>query len=84
MNEANARGIADILGGEAWQSGGNIWLVLFESPDGRMVAISEDLVCEYEGRDAFYEGRSSREVGLPTRQTGLPDDAGKILTARSG
>ncbi len=43
-NEEQATAVAEALGGTAWQSGGGIWLVLFDAGDGRFVAASEDLV----------------------------------------
>jgi hypothetical protein len=65
MYQQQAQAVADALGGEAWQSGGNIWLVRFRGPDGRLVVISDELVCEYEDNSAFDEGRSAKMIELP-------------------
>lgn len=65
MNQQQANAVATALGGDAWQSGGNIWLVRFRAPDGRLVVISDDLVCEYEDDDAFHDGRASKTIELP-------------------
>ena len=42
VTEEWARPLANLLGGEAYQSGGNIWVVLFQRPDGRFVVIGDD------------------------------------------
>jgi hypothetical protein len=62
MNEKNARAVAGALGGEAWHSGGNIWLVRFRGKGGRLVVVSEETVCEYEDEEAFYEGNAARSI----------------------
>lgn len=56
MNEKQAIVVAGVLGGEAWQSGGDIWLVLIERPDGKYVVISDEAACEYASRAAFDDG----------------------------
>jgi hypothetical protein len=65
MTQEQARGAAEALGGEAWQSGGNIWLVRFRGPDGRLVVISDDLIREYEDDAAFEDGRAAKTIELP-------------------
>ena len=47
MDERSAKVIAEVLGGASWHSGGGVWLVLKERPDGRLVVISDEVVCEY-------------------------------------
>jgi hypothetical protein len=64
MDEARATSVADALGGEAWQSGGGIWLVLVRRPDGHVVVFSDESVCEYENQDAFDEARATTTVML--------------------
>jgi len=65
MNEEQATAIAKALDGEAWQSGGNIWLVLIHRDDGKLVVISDEIVCEYENEEAFHEGaRATSSVYL--------------------
>ena len=54
-----AKSLAHVVGGEPYQSGGNIWVVLFERPDGRFVVIGEDGVDLYESAkhyESYYEG----------------------------
>lgn len=53
MKEEQAAAVAEILGGEAWQSGGGIWLVLKRRSDGRLVLVSDESVCEYEDEQSF-------------------------------
>jgi hypothetical protein len=45
--------LANLLGGEAYQSGGNIWVVLFERPDGRFVVIGDDGADIYQSADLY-------------------------------
>ena len=58
MEEEQATAIAEALGGEAWQSGGDIWLVLVHRRDGHLVVISDEIMCEYENQEAFDEGNA--------------------------
>ena len=53
MTENQASVVADAIGGEAWQSGGSIWLMLRHKQDGGVVAISAEVVCEYSSALAF-------------------------------
>jgi len=64
MTEEQATAVADALGGETWQSGGDIWLVLLRRADGKVTAISEDIVCEYENEDSLQAGTSSLSISL--------------------
>ena len=45
--------MAKAFSGEAWQSGGEIWLVVRKRDDGRLVIISDEVVCEYEDEGAL-------------------------------
>jgi hypothetical protein len=56
--------VARVLGGDAWNSGGGIQLVVIERPDGRVVAVSDEAVCEYADRDALMHGRPSNSIML--------------------
>ena len=53
MTEERAAVLAEFLGGETWQSGGEIWLVLRKRHDGKIVAFSDEVVCEDEDEGAF-------------------------------
>jgi hypothetical protein len=64
MNEDQAKSIASALGGESWQSGGDIWLVLIHRADGRLVVISDEVVCEYENQEAFDDAKASATIYL--------------------
>lgn len=64
MDEQQATTIAEALGGTAWQSGGGIWLVLLRRSDGRLVIISDEVVCEYENEDRFEQCKPSASVAL--------------------
>lgn len=54
--------IARLLGGQPWQSGGGIWLVLIRRSDGGIVAVSDDVACEYASEAAFTDGRTRTSV----------------------
>lgn len=64
MNERQATVVAESLGGTTWQSGGGIWLVLLRRSDGRLVVISDEVVCEYETEDHFEECRPRVSIPL--------------------
>jgi len=55
MNEEKANKIAKIVGGSAFQSGGDIWVVIIEKDEG-IAVISDESVCSYSSEDAFVEG----------------------------
>jgi len=62
MEEESARRIAEVLGGEAWNSGGGIWLVIRKRADGKVVAISDESVCVYDSEDYLQGGQPTESV----------------------
>jgi hypothetical protein len=58
-----AKEIADALGGEPVEAEAG-WIVLFERPDGRVVALSETSVEEYYDRADFEAGRCYSCISL--------------------
>lgn len=62
MDETRAAQIAEILGGEAWQSGGDIWLVVIRRNDGHLVVVSDEVICEYENEDAFENSQTINSI----------------------
>jgi hypothetical protein len=56
LNETTAPQVALALGGSEWQSGGGIWLVVIRRADGKVVAISDEVVCEYANEKALDAG----------------------------
>lgn len=64
MDEAKATALAELLGGETWQSGGDIWLVILKRSDGRIVAISDELVAEYADETDLALGGPSAQILL--------------------
>lgn len=48
MNEMQASALEAIVGDEAWQSGGGIWVVTVNREDGKLIVFSGDAVCEYD------------------------------------
>lgn len=64
MDEQQATAIAAALDGETWQSGGDIWLVLKRRADGRVVAISDEVVCEYATADDLDSGKPAASILL--------------------
>ena len=64
MEEEQANAVADALGGDAWNSGGDMWLVVLRRADGKIVAISGDSVCEYVSEDAFEDANATSMIVL--------------------
>ena len=64
MDETQAITLAEIVGGEPWQSGGNIWLVLIHRKDGCLVVISDESICEYASEEDFENTKVSKTVLL--------------------
>jgi hypothetical protein len=65
MDEQRAEQLAAAVGGEAWQSGGGMWLVVLERPDGALVVFSGDAVCEYPDWEAFDQSDAAAMITLP-------------------
>jgi hypothetical protein len=62
MNEKQAQMVANALGGETWQSGGGIWLVLLRQGNGKLVVISDEAVCEYDNENHFEEAKPAKTI----------------------
>lgn len=64
MNEQQADAVAEVLGGNLWQSGGGTYLILLNRKDGRLVVISDDAICEYESEQTFDECKADKVILL--------------------
>lgn len=64
MTEEQANAIADALGGDSWQSGGGIYVVMLHRRDGRLIVLTDECVCEYENDEAFDNGQAIRAIEL--------------------
>lgn len=64
MDEAAAKELAAAIGGEVWQSGGDVHVVVLKRPDGSLVVFSEDLVAEYADDEAFEESSPATSILL--------------------
>lgn len=64
MDEDQANAVATALGGEAWQSGGDIWLVICRRSDGRLVVISDESICEYANDESLELGKADTTMFL--------------------
>jgi hypothetical protein len=64
MTKKNAVAVAKAFDGTAWHSGGNIWLVRIDRPNGNLVVLSDELICEYTDEAAFDNGMPSKEIEL--------------------
>lgn len=64
MDEEKAKLLADVIGGDVWDSGGGICLVLKHRSDGKIVALSDEVVCVYENEDELQEGKATESVVL--------------------
>jgi hypothetical protein len=57
LTESEVQRLAAALGGDVWDSGGGVELIVVERPDGRAVAISEEAVGEYADIEALTGGQ---------------------------
>lgn len=64
MNEAQAEAVAKAMRGEPWQSGGDIWLVVFRRSNGKVVVLSDEVVKEYDSEAAFEDDRAAATIML--------------------
>jgi hypothetical protein len=64
MDETKAEALANLLGGTTWNSGGNLWLVILRRSDGKIVAISDELVAEYADEESLGDGEPGVFIGL--------------------
>ena len=64
MDEEHAEAVAKALGGEPWNSGGGIWLVVLRRQDGSVVVVSGDVVCEYGSEEAFEASEAAASIVL--------------------
>ncbi|PLX52473.1 MAG: hypothetical protein C0611_07975 [Desulfobacteraceae bacterium] len=64
MDEIQATKTAEILGGQTWQSGGDMWLVVKQRADGHFVVISEEVICEYASEEDFESNQIKQSILL--------------------
>ena len=64
MSEDQAKLIAAVFRGDAWQSGGDIWLVIIRRQDGHLVVLSDEIVCEYESEADFDKAKVKASIHL--------------------
>ena len=64
MTEEQANMVASVLGGDVWQSGGGIWLVVIHRSDGVIVTISDEVICEFPDEAAFEGNRAAVPIVL--------------------
>jgi hypothetical protein len=57
LNDLTAPIVAAALGGDAWQSGGGIWVIVKRTSDGRVLTLSPEVINEYASEEAFEEDR---------------------------
>lgn len=64
MTESEAKTVARALGGETWNSGGGVHLIVVERSGGRVVAISDEVVREYSDRNELMDGQPTNSIML--------------------
>lgn len=64
MTEEQARQIAKLMDADSWNTGGEIYLVIFRRTDGKIVALSDEVVCEYADEEALEAGKPTRSITL--------------------
>jgi len=56
---SGARALAGLIGGEAYQSGGNIWVILYPRKDGKFIVVGLDGADIYDSAahyERYYDG----------------------------
>lgn len=82
MNEQQANALADIFSGEAWDSGGGIWLAAYWRGDGKYMVFSGDAVCEYDSEEDFDNSSASNMLLLASGDEEwwvVSDSKGQVL-----
>ena len=64
LTESEVQRLAAVLGGDVWDSGGGVELIVIERSDGHVVAVSDDVVSEYPDRDALASGQPLNSIVL--------------------
>ena len=64
MNEQQAKALAEVFSGEAWDSGGGIWLAAYWRGDGKYMVFSGDALCEYDSEEDFDKARAAKTIVL--------------------
>ncbi len=64
MDELQAKSIAEVFGGQPWQSGGGIWLVIKEREDKSLVVFSDETICEYKSEEDLHDSKPFNSIML--------------------
>ncbi len=90
MTQAQAELLARALSGEAWDSGGGVWLVTKHTGGGftgeppRFAVFSDECVCEYASEEAFEDNQPPlKTIHLQNHNAGdrwvIQDDEGNVF-----
>ena len=64
MDKDSAEKLAALIGGDAWQSGGGIYVVLKTNSLGQIIGITDESICVYKSDDALNEGMPEQNILL--------------------
>ena len=64
MTKLEAEQIAETFSGRSWRAGDGVWLVIVKQPDGKVLVVSDDLLCEYETQKHFEQALPSQTIPL--------------------
>ena len=64
MNKEQAKQIVELMNTDYWNSGGDIYLLIFRRNDGKMVALSDEVICEYENEESLEAGKTGRAIAI--------------------
>jgi hypothetical protein len=64
MDEKHANEVSKALGVLAWQTGVDEWFILFQRLDGKVVVITDEVICEYDDMSAFENSRPITSIML--------------------
>jgi hypothetical protein len=64
LNQITAPIVAAALGGDAWQSGGGIWVIVKRTSDGRVLTLSPEVIIPLEVPIWNLKWRNQRGVKI--------------------
>lgn len=64
MTEAIAANLAETIGGQAWHSGGGIWLVRATTKEGHILIVAPNSISTYATEEDYYNGTPLIDIDL--------------------
>lgn len=64
MDKEKATQLAELLNGEAWNSGGGIYIVLIRNSLNQIIGVTDESICLYANEQALEDGRAEQSFLL--------------------